>query len=254
VSSAAYVVLSNQSSNSAQSSQNEPVNYGYTVVNTYPHDAGAFTEGLVYADGFLYESTGLNGNSTLRRVDLETGQTLQQISLDPQYFGEGITIFQDRIIQLTWQSQVGFVYDKNSFNLLQQFNYQGEGWGITNDGTKLIMSNGSDVLTFLDPGTFKVTGTVQVKEGNTTIANLNELEYVNGNVYANVWYENGIAIINPQTGQVKGWINLTGLYNAVNADVNDVLNGIAYDAHGDRLFVTGKRWSQLFEIKLTPAD
>jgi glutamine cyclotransferase len=174
--------------------------------------------------------------------------------LDPQYFGEGITIFQDRIIQLTWQSQVGFVYDKNTFNLLQQFNYQGEGWGITSDGTKLIMSNGSDVLTFLDPDTFKVTGTVQVKEGNTPIANLNELEYVNGDVYANVWYENRIAIINPQTGQVKGWINLTGLYNAVNADVDDVLNGIAYDAHGDRLFVTGKRWSQLFEIKLTPAD
>ena len=249
VSLAAYVVLTRNAPNNEPT---RPINYTYTIVNIYPHDTGAFTEGLVYADDFLYESTGLNGNSTLRKVEVETGRTLQLVSLDPDFFGEGITLFQDRIIQLTWLSQAGFVYDKDTFALRQEFTYQGEGWGITNDGTRLIMSNGTATLTFLDPNTFKVTGTVQVKDGDALVSNLNELEYVNGDVYANVWYEDRIAIINPQTGHVKGWLNLTGLYGAVNADPDDVLNGIAYDAHSERLFVTGKRWAQLFEIKLKP--
>jgi glutamine cyclotransferase len=227
--------------------------YTYDVVNAYTHDTNAFTEGIVYDNGFLYESTGLNGNSSLRKVELQTGRTLQLYSLPEQYFGEGITIFGDRIIQITWQSQKGFVYDKVSFDIVEEFSYQGEGWGITHDDNRLIMSNGSATLTFLDPVTFKITGTVQVKDGNTPVTNLNELEYINGDVYANVWHQDKIAIINVQTGQVKGWINLTGLYDVSNADPENVLNGIAYDANSERLFVTGKRWPQLFEIKLEPA-
>jgi glutamine cyclotransferase len=173
--------------------------------------------------------------------------------LPNEFFGEGITIFGDRIIQLTWQSQKGFVYDKDSFDILEEFSYRGEGWGITHDDNRLIMSNGSATLSFLDPVTFKIIGDVQVNDGNTPVTNLNELEYVHGDVYANVWHQDKIAIINIQTGQVKGWINLTGLYDASNADPENVLNGIAYDANSERLFVTGKRWSQLFEIKLKPA-
>jgi glutamine cyclotransferase len=244
---AAYVLLTNNASN------NEPRSYTYTVVNAYPHDPGAFTEGLVFENGFLYESTGLSGNSTLRKVELETGQPLQLYSLPPQFFGEGITIFGDEIVQLTWQSHKGFVYDKDSFEILKEFSYLGEGWGITHGNNRLIMSNGSATLSFIDPVTFKVIGEIQVTDGDTPVTNLNELEYVNGDVYANVWHLDKIAIINIQTGQVKGWIDLTGLYHGVNADPEDVLNGIAYDAQGERLFVTGKRWSQLFEIKLEPA-
>jgi glutamine cyclotransferase len=244
---AAYVALTNNSEN------DEPIYYTYTVVHSYPHDTDAFTEGLVYENGFLFESTGLKGYSTLRKVELETGRILQIHSLSFQFFGEGITIFGDKIIQLTWQSKSGFVYDKDSFDVLEEFSYRGEGWGITHDDTKLIMSNGSATLTLLDPATFKVLGEVQVHDGNTPVTNLNELEYVNGEVYANVWHQDKIAIIDIQTGQVKGWINLAGLFHANNADPENVLNGIAYDAQGERLFVTGKRWSQLFEIKLNPA-
>jgi glutamine cyclotransferase len=222
-------------------------------VNTFPHDTTAFTEGLVYQDGFLYESTGLNGNSTLRREELETGQTLQLYSLPSQYFGEGITISGDKIIQLTWQSQVGFVYNKTTFQLLDQFTYPTEGWGITNNGTTLIMSDGTPTLYFLNPETYKKTGDIQVHDGNTSITMLNELEYVKGDIYANVWHEDRIAIINITTGQVKGWINLAGLNKNPIYDPEDVLNGIAYDSMGDRLFVTGKRWSQLFQINLVPA-
>jgi glutamine cyclotransferase len=224
----------------------------YEIVKVYPHDQNAFTEGLVIEEGVLYESTGLygNSNSTLRRVDLETGNVLQSYTLPDEFFGEGITIFGDRIIQLTWQSHKGFVYDKHSFALLQEFSYPTEGWGITNDGTQLIMSDGTANLYFLDPETFQKVGQVEVRDGNASVTNLNELEYINGEVYANVWLTNKIAIINPQTGQVTAWIDLTGIYTQENNDPNSVLNGIAYDAEGDRLFVTGKMWSQLFEIKL----
>jgi glutamine cyclotransferase len=232
---------------------NATIDYTYEVVNAYPHDTNAFTEGLVYDSGFLYESTGINGYSTLRKEDLKTGQTLQLYSLPPQFFGEGITIFGDRIIQLTWQSQKGFVYDKDSFDILEEFSYRGEGWGITHDDNRLIMSNGSATLSFLDPVTFKIIGDVQVNDGNTPVTNLNELEYIHGDVYANVWHQDKIAIINIQTGQVKGWINLTGLYDTSNTDPENVLNGIAYDANSERLFVTGKRWPQLFEINLKTA-
>ena len=242
----AYIVLTNTALNK------EPLNYTYSIVNKFDHDTGAFTEGLVYEDGVLFESTGLFGDSSLRRVNLSTGSPIQLVPLASNFFGEGITIFEGKIIQLTWNSTKGFVYDKDSFEILSNFSYRGEGWGLTHDGNRLIMSNGSAILTILDPNTFQVTGTLWVHDGDVGVAYLNELEYVNGDIYANVWYQNRIAIINLQTGQVKGWINLTGLYDASNADRENVLNGIAYDADNARLFVTGKRWSQLFEIKLEP--
>jgi len=242
----AYIVLTNTALN------NEPLNYTYVIVNKFHHDTSAFTEGLVYEDGALYESTGLFGESSLRRVNLSTGTPLQLVSLTSDFFSEGITIFEGKIIQLTWISQQGFVYDKYSFEILSEFSYRGEGWGITHDDNRIIMSNGSAILTFLDPNTFEAVGTLWVHDGDKGVANLNELEYVNGDIYANVWHQNRIAIINLQTGQVKGWINLTGLYDTSNADPENVLNGIAYDADNARLFVTGKRWPQLFEIKLEP--
>jgi len=235
----------------AEPVNSEPINYSYRIVNMYPHDENAFTQGLLIDNGFLYESTGLYGNSSLRRVELETGEILQFYALPNQYFGEGITIFDDEIIQLTWRSNKGFVYDKESFDLLQEFNYSTEGWGITTDGSRLIMSDGTSTLYFLDPETFQKIGQVEVHD-NGTVESLNELEYIKGKVYANIWLEEKIAIINPQTGQVEGWVNMSGLQNMENQDPNDVLNGIAYDATSDRLFVTGKRWSQLFEIELIP--
>jgi glutamine cyclotransferase len=230
-----------------------PVRYTYDIVAVYPHDKNAFTQGLVFENGVLYESTGLYNHSTLRRVELETGKILQLYALPNQFFGEGITIFNDKIIQLTWQSNKGFVYDKNSFDLLQEFDYHTEGWGLTYDGNQLIMSDGAATLHFLDPETFEKTGQVEVCD-NVPVTKLNELEYIRGEVYANIWKEDKIAIINPQIGQVKGWIDLSGFQDLENRDASNVLNGIAYDAQEDRLFVTGKRWSQLFQIKLVPVE
>jgi glutamine cyclotransferase len=229
------------------------IDHTYEVVNAYSHDTNAFTEGLVYENGVLYESTGLYGKSTLRKVELETGRPLQLHSLPNEFFGEGITIFGDRIIQLTWRENKGFVYDKNSFELLEEFSYDTEGWGITNDGEKLIMSDGSATLHFLDPETFQEIGTVEVHDVSGPVKRLNELEYVKGEVYANVWKEKRIAIIDTQTGQVS-WIDLTGLSDPNDSDPENVLNGIAHDPEGDRLFVTGKRWTQLFEIRLVPIN
>ena len=234
--------------------ETSPISYTYEVINVYPHDSNAFTQGLVIDEGVMYEGTGLTGESSLRRVDLETGDVLQIRELPSDLFGEGITVFDDKIIQLTWQSQIGFVYDKNSFDLLQNFSYSTQGWGITTDGTRLIMSDGSANLYFLNPETFEKTGQVEVHDGNVSVTKLNELEYINGEVYANVWLTNKIAIINPNTGQVTGWIDLTGIYTPGTGDSNNVLNGIAYDSENSSLFVTGKRWSQLFEIKLIEAD
>ena len=234
--------------------ETSPISYTYEVINVYPHDSNAFTQGLAIDEGVMYEGTGLTGESSLRRVDLETGDVLQIYELPSNLFGEGITVFDDKIIQLTWQSQIGFVYDKSSFDLLQNFSYSTQGWGITTDGTRLIMSDGSANLYFLNPETFEKTGQVEVHDGNTSVTKLNELEYINGEVYANVWLTNKIAIINPNTGQVTGWIDLTGIYTPGTGDSNNVLNGIAYDSANNRLFVTGKRWSQLFEIKLIEAD
>jgi glutamine cyclotransferase len=229
------------------------VYYTYSIVNTYPHDENAFTQGLVYENGSLYESTGLYGSSTLRRVKLENGEILQRHTLSDRYFGEGITILDDKIIQLTWNEHKGFIYDKHSFDLLQEFSYSTDGWGITYDGNRLIMSNGSATLIFLDSETFEKVGQVEVHD-TAPVTQINELEYINGKVYANIWKEEKIAIINPQTGQVEGWIDLSGIQDLENQDVDNVLNGIAYDAEGNRLFVTGKMWPHLFEIKLIPRE
>ena len=239
-------------SNKPQPNPSAVTQYTYTIINTYPHDTNAFTEGLIYSDGFLYEGTGINGDSSLRRVNLTTGTVQQQVMLPSQYFGEGIAIVGTKIIQLTWQSRIGFIYDKTTFALLGNFSYITEGWGLTFDGKHLIMSDGTDNLYFLDPTTFQRTGQVAVHDGNTTVVNINELEYINGNVYANIWLTNTIAIINPQTGQVKGWIDLAELPGEQNPNPNAVLNGIAFDQANNRLFVTGKDWPSLYQIKLVP--
>ena len=225
--------------------------YTYSVVNTYPHDRNAFTQGLVFENGILYEATGLRGHSTLRRVELETGDIVQIHELPAQFFGEGITIYGHKVIQLTWQSNVGFVYDKNSFELLQEFNYSTEGWGITHDGNRLIMSDGTSTLHFLDPQTFEEIGQIGVFDDDGPVTRLNELEYAQGEIYANVWKTDRIARIAAQTGRVIGWVELGGLLTPEDrSEPVDVLNGIAYDAKGDRLFVTGKLWPKLFEIEL----
>jgi glutamine cyclotransferase len=225
---------------------------GYQVVKVYPHDRNAFTQGLQYVDGFLYEGTGQHGQSGIRKVKLETGEVLQHQPLDSKYFGEGITVFGDSIFQLTWQSEIGFVYDKKTFKQLKTFTYSGEGWGLTHDGKRLIMSDGDTrgQLRFLDPATLKETGRLVVRDGGRPVDDLNELEFVRGEILANVWQTSRIARISLKTGEVNGWIDLTGLLDPRDAAGTDVLNGIAYDAAGDRLFVTGKLWPKLFEIKI----
>ena len=236
--------------------------YSYSIVNTYPHNTNAFTEGLVYSDDYLYESTGLledsSGNilspSSLRQVDLTTGNIVTQTTLPDQYFGEGMTIVNNTIIQLTWQTNIGFIYNKNTFDQIGNFTYPTEGWGLTYNGSQLIMSDGTNNLYFLNATTFQRVGQVQVHDGAAPVVNINELEYVNGDVYANIWLTNKIAIINPQTGQVKAWIDLTGLPGPANPNPDSVLNGIAYDQQNNRLFVTGKEWPNLYQIKLVPQN
>jgi glutamine cyclotransferase len=223
--------------------------YTYKIIRVYPHDTNAFTEGLVFDNGILYESTG--ESSSLRRVDLESGVVQQEVNLLAEFFGEGLTVINDSLVQLTWQNHVGFVYDKATFDLRGNFTYSTEGWGLTYDNNHLIMSDGTSNLYFLDPITFQKTGQVTVHDGNTSVTNINELEYVNGDVYANIWLQQKIAIINPQNGQVKGWIDLSGIYQS--NDPNAVLNGIAYDSQTDRLYVTGKDWPNLYQITITPA-
>jgi glutamine cyclotransferase len=224
--------------------------YGYTVVNSYPHDPRAFTQGLIFRDGVLYESTGINGQSSLRKVRLETGEVLQRIAIDARYFAEGMTDWGNRLIQLTYTTKIGFVYDISSFTLQRTFDYTGEGWGLTHDARRLIMSDGTAALRFLDPETLRETGRLIVKDGNKPIENLNELEWVKGEIFANVWLTDRIAIISPASGRVTGWLDLAGIRGPVRSGTDDVLNGIAYDAARDRLFVTGKYWSRLFEIQI----
>jgi glutamine cyclotransferase len=226
--------------------------YGYRIIKTYPHATDAFTEGLVYSGGFLYEGTGLNGQSTLRRVELETGTVLQSISLPDKYFGEGVTIVGNRVYQLTWRNEIGFIYDLSSFSSIGNFTYPTEGWGLTFDGSRLIMSDGSSTLYFLDLQTLRNVGHVTVTD-SSPVTNLNELEYVDGKIYANVFLTNKIEIVDPSTGRVDSWIDLTGLPGSSYPDSNNVLNGIAYDATGRRLFVTGKNWPNLYEIQIISA-
>ena len=226
--------------------------YRYRVVHVYPHDTSAYTEGLFYKDGYLYESTGEAGESTVRKVELESGKVVQRHDLPAQYFGEGIVDWGPHIVQLTWKDQLGFVYDLSSFQQLRTFNYPGEGWAMTRDDKRLYMSDGSAVLRVLDPETLATVGSILVTDDGQPVLNLNELEWVKGEIYANVWMTDRIARIDPATGHVKGWIDLTGLFDTSKLPdpTNDVLNGIAYDAQHDRLFVTGKRWPRLFEITL----
>jgi glutamine cyclotransferase len=225
--------------------------YGYEVVNTFPHDPEAFTQGLIFQDGALVESTGLESHSTLRRVELQTGKVLQKVEVPRDFFAEGMTLFNGKIYQLTWKGEKGFIYDPQTFQKTGEFTYTGEGWGLTHDADSLILSDGSNKLRFLDPADYHVKRTISVTDGARPVLELNELEYVKGEVYANVWHQNRIARIDPQTGAVKGWIDFTGLLRM--GDVTDeeaVLNGIAYDESGDRLFVTGKLWPKLFEVRL----
>jgi glutamine cyclotransferase len=223
---------------------------GYQLVRSFPHDPEAFTQGLVFLDGVLYESTGLNGRSGIRRVKLETGEVLQIQPLESRYFGEGIAVVGDRIIQLTWQSGVGFVYDRATFERQRTFTYTGEGWGLTYDGTRLIMSDGTATLRILDPQTLKETGRLQVTDRGKPVDQLNELEVVKGEIFANVFQSLRIVRISPKTGEVLGWIDMRGLLTPAEASRVDVMNGIAYDAKNDRLFVTGKYWPKIFEVKV----
>lgn len=228
----------------------------YRVVHVYPHRTDAFTEGLFFAGGQLYESTGMNGESEIRRVELKTGRVLQQATLDPRYFGEGIVSWKQRLIQLTWRSHTGFVYDLASLRPVGTFHYSGEGWGLTHDGHRLIMSDGSATLRLLDPDSLRQIGQLEVTENGRPVPMLNELEWVKGRIYANVWQTSRIVEIDPATGHVRADIDLDGLLPAgtrLPEPNDDVLNGIAYDAATDRLFVTGKRWPHLYQIELLRA-
>jgi glutaminyl-peptide cyclotransferase len=235
----------------ARPNKNEPIPvFSAKVVKAYPHDPKAFTQGLEYYDGHLYESTGRQGQSSLREVTLETGEVLRRVNLPEEYFGEGLTIFHGKIYQLTWLSKVGFVYDLRSFRKAGEFHYQSEGWGLTHDDASLILSDGTNTLQFIDPGSFAVTKTLEVYAGSEAVTNLNELEYINGEIFSNIWHGSRIACIDPHSGQVLAWIDLTPLITREQHDSEDVLNGIAYDAKRRRLFVTGKRWSEIIEIEV----
>jgi glutamine cyclotransferase len=226
--------------------------YGYRIVHAYPHDPDAYTQGLLFRDGFLYESTGLNGHSSLRKVRLESGEVVQRVTVADRYFAEGLADWHDELVQLTWQSQVGFVYGLPAFDRRRTFSYPGEGWGLTQDGVRLIMSDGTPVLRFLDPSSLAEIGRQPVTENGSPVELLNELEFVKGAIYANVYQTDDIVIIEPETGRVTGRLHLAGLKPSNTGRPIDVLNGIAYDAAGDRLFVTGKWWPTLFEIQIVP--
>ena len=245
--------------NSTTTSANVPV-YTYEVVNTYPHDPRAFTEGLFFYNGFLYESTGQEGKSDLRKVELETGKVVQRYALSPDSFGEGTTILNGKIYQLTWQQGRGFVYDAETFKLLREFTYSGEGWGMTNDGTNIYMTDSTHVIRVVDPETFKTIKTLVVfNDDGKPLMKINELEFIKGELWSNVWHSedigkpNHIARIDPNSGKLLGWIDLDGISpEDVRRDPENTLNGIAYDANNDRIFVTGKNWKKLFEIKVKP--
>jgi glutaminyl-peptide cyclotransferase len=238
---------------SEPAAQQRTVVDGYRVVHSYPHDPDAYTQGLIYRDGFLFESTGRNGRSTVRKVKLETGEVVQQRRVDSAHFAEGLTEWNGQLVQLTWRSNVAFVYDLVSFAPRRTFDYPGEGWGLTHDLQSFILSDGTEDLRFLNPDTFRETRRVVVRDGSVPVKDLNELEWVRGEIYANVWHTDRIARISPQSGRVTGWIDLHGLLSSViRLDAEAVLNGIAFDAARNRLFVTGKLWPKLFEIEVVP--
>jgi glutamine cyclotransferase len=224
--------------------------YGYQVVYEYPHDPDAFTQGLIYRDGYFYESTGLEGESTLRQVDVESGRVLRRHDVPRPYFAEGLTDWGFRLVQITFTSMTGFTYDLETFAERSTFSYAGQGWGLTHDDKQLIMSDGSANLRFLDPETQREMGRVEVRDQGVPVTSLNELEYIRGDVYANVWHSDRIAIIDPRSGAVREWIDLAGLNPDAGSRSEAVLNGIAYDESRDRLFVTGKWWRKLYEIRV----
>jgi glutamine cyclotransferase len=224
--------------------------YGYQVQHAYPHDPRAFTQGLQYVDGFLYEGTGQNGQSSIRKVKLETGEVLAKRDLPAEHFGEGITVWKNDLIELTWQSHIAFVYDRATFQLKKQFSYRGEGWGLTHNGSDLIMSDGTAELRVLDPATFVEKRRILVTAAGQPLRNLNELEFVKGEIFANVWQTDYVARIAPDTGRVTAYIDLRGLLTPAERAHTDVLNGIAFDSERDRLFVTGKWWPKVFQIAL----
>lgn len=224
----------------------------YRVVRSFPHDRGAFTQGLTFADGFFYEGTGLYGRSRLRKVEVATGSVLKEAALKPEYFGEGVAVIGKRIFQVTWRSQVGFVYDRRTFRLLKTIKYRGEGWGLTYDGRHLVMSDGTPRLRFFDPESFQERSSLTVFDGQGPVEGINELEYVKDEIYANIWPTDVIAVIDPATGRVKKRLILSGLLDRAEAGRTDVPNGIAYDAASGRLFVTGKWWPKVFEIAVDP--
>ncbi len=225
----------------------------YRIERVFPHNPKAFTQGLFYDGGYLFESTGLHERSWLRRLILGTGEMLQQKKLEKKYFGEGITLHGDSIIQLTWKSQIGFIYDKDTFHIKGQFYCKTEGWGLTSDGAQLIMSDGSATLAFLDPNSYQPVRKIIVKDGKKPVQRLNELEYIKGVILANVWKDNRAAVIDPESGQVRAWIDLSGLLESQNESkgYRQDVNGIAYDHERDRLFVTGKHWPHLFQLRLS---
>lgn len=221
------------------------------IINIFPHDPESYTEGLVYHQRYLYESTGLHGKSFLKKIEIKTGKIIKKVKLREEYFGEGMTILDNKIYQLTWKNQTGFIYDLLSFQETGRFSYQGEGWGLTTDGKSLIISNGTSVITYLNPETFKVIRKIKVSDGKMPVNNLNELEFIRGEIWANIFMEDIIARISPHTGKVLGWIDLSRLHLMLpDQGKRDDLNGIAYDPEGDRIFVTGKFWLKLFEIKV----
>ena len=229
----------------------EVPSYDFEVVNIFPHDVNAFTQGLQVVGDHFIEGTGREGMSDLRKVDIKTGKVLKSVKLADYYFGEGITVLNGKTYQLTYTSGIGFVYDLNTFAKIDSFRYQGDGWGLTNDGTNLIMSNGTDVIAFIDPNTKQIIRSIQVKEGGYKIENINELEYINGEIFANIWQTERIVLIDPTTGNISGSINLFGILPTEDITrETDVLNGIAYDAKKDRIYVTGKLWPKVFEIKI----
>src|SRR5882724_10802293 len=236
-----------------QVSANSPQEYTFTIVRMFPHDSSAFTQGLAYRDGFLYEGTGLNGRSSLRKVRLETGEVIQRVDVSQEFFGEGITLIKNEVVQLTWQSHAGFVYNLSDFRFLRQFSYSGEGWGLATDGNEIFMSDGTSEIRVLAPVTFAEKRRFTVHDGASSIDQLNELEFVEGEIFANVWQTDRIARISPQSGKVVGWIDLKGLLSPIYRLESDaVLNGIAYDSNRKRLFVTGKLWPSIFEIRVVP--
>jgi glutamine cyclotransferase len=230
-----------------------PVKYGYKVIHTYPHDKDAFTQGLFYDRGFLYEGTGQEAGSSLREVELTTGRVVRQTSLDPSLFGEGITLYKGKIYQVTWKNKVGFVYDEQTFNLINKIYYQTQGWGLTTIDDRIVMSDGTNVIYYFDPETFTVMSQIEVYDNKRKVDQLNELEYINGEIWANIWMTDQIARIDPVTGKVNSYVDLSGIFperERISTGA-DVLNGIAYDPAGKRIFVTGKKWPRLYEIVVT---